>query len=338
MTTLFLYFFMASLQSIAKELVLPKKGILAADESIGTAGKRLEAVGVDNTEDHRRMYRELLFTTPGIEAYLSGVILFDETMYQSSGDGVLFPTVLRNKGINAGIKVDMGTVAMPESSEETATKGLDGLAERLEEYKEQGATFAKWRAVFSITDELPSEQCVQENAEILAEYARLCQQAGIVPIVEPEVLMTGTHTIERCYEVTTRVLRAVFVELEKSGVQLDGMLLKPNMITPGDACPVRANADTVAQMTVACLTESVPTTVPGIVFLSGGQSEEDACRHLRLMQELVVDEPWELSFSFGRALQARTLETWRGEQENREEAQAVFLRTVKTVSQARDGE
>jgi fructose-bisphosphate aldolase class I len=329
---------MASLQSIAKELVLPKKGILAADESIGTAGKRLESVGVSNTEEHRRMYRELLFTTSEIETYLSGVILFDETMYQSSGDGVLFPTVLRNKGIHAGIKVDMGTVAMPESSEETVTKGLDGLAERLEAYKEHGATFAKWRAVFSITDVFPSEECVRENARILAEYAFLCQQAGIVPIVEPEVLMTGTHTIERCYEVTTRVLCAVFLELEKCGVQLDGMLLKPNMITPGDACPVPASADTVAHMTVACLKASVPTAVPGIVFLSGGQSEEDACTHLRLMQELVVDEPWELSFSFGRALQARTLETWRGEQENREKAQAVFLRTVKTVSQARDGE
>ncbi len=328
---------MASLQSIAKELVLPKKGILAADESIGTAGKRLESVGVSNTEEHRRMYRELLFTTSEIETYLSGVILFDETMYQSSGDGVLFPTVLRNKGIHAGIKVDMGTVAMPESSEETVTKGLDGLSERLQAYKEHGATFAKWRAVFSITDVFPSEECVRENARILAEYAFLCQQAGIVPIVEPEVLMTGTHTIERCYEVTTRVLRAVFVELEKSGVQLDGMLLKPNMITPGDACPVPASADTVAHMTVACLKASVPTAVPGIVFLSGGQSEEDACTHLRLMQELVVDEPWELSFSFGRALQARTLETWRGEQENREKAQAVFLETTQATSQARDG-
>lgn len=325
------------LHTIARELVAPKKGILAADESVGTAGKRLAAVGVDNTDAHRQAYRELLFTTPGIAQYLSGIILFDETIRQSTADGIPFPTLLREKGIQVGIKVDMGTVPMDASADEVLTTGLDGLAERLEEYRQYGATFAKWRAVFRITASLPSVACIDANARLLAEYADVCQQAGIVPIVEPEVLMTGAHTIDRCDEVTAHVLRTVFFELEKRGVDLGALLLKPNMITPGEEMLDHATPQSVAERTLACLGRTVPAAVPGVVFLSGGQSEELAREHLRLINTMATDAPWALTFSFGRALQERTLAVWQGMQDTIEEAQKTFLHTASSMSRAREG-
>lgn len=328
---------MSSLQTIAKELVDPQKGILAADESTGTAGKRLASIGVENSEENRRAYRELLFTTEGMEQYISGVILFDETIRQSTKDGQAFPALLASKGVHPGIKVDMKAHPLTGSPEEKMTEGLDGLRGRLKEYKELGATFAKWRAVITITEEFPSENCVHVNAHALARYAALCQEAGIVPIVEPEVLMDGSHTIERCYEVTKNVLDKVFAELKMQGVALDGILLKPNMIISGKEASEQADAQKVAEMTVACFKEAVPAEVPGIVFLSGGQTEAQACENLDAMNKMDDHGPWELSYSYGRALQASTLKTWGGSEENVAAAQAAFLERAKRTSAARTG-
>lgn len=326
-----------TIENIAKQLVAPKKGILAADESTGTIQKRFDSINLESTEETRQAYRELLFSTEGIEEYISGVILFDETIRQSTQDGVPFSKLLQEKGILPGIKVDMKTHDLAGAPGEKVTEGLDGLRDRLKEYKSLGAAFAKWRAIYSITDELPSDYCVHVNAHALARYAALCQEQGIVPIVEPEVLMDGSHTIGRCYEVTKNVLERVFDELEKQRVDLKGILLKPNMVISGKDAAEQADAKTVAEKTIQCLRETVPEDVPGIVFLSGGQSEAQACENLNAISAM-GDQPWELSFSYGRALQSTALKTWDGKPENIAAAQEAFLHRAKLTSAARAGE
>lgn len=326
-----------SLKKVAKALVAPGKGILAADESTGTIKKRFDKIGVESNEENRRAYRELLFTAPEISKYISGVILFDETLRQSTKTGVPFPQLLSEQGIIPGIKVDEGTVPLAENSEEKITKGLDGLDGRLKSYFQLGARFAKWRAVIAVDDELPSEECIKINAERLAEYARLCQEAEIVPIVEPEVLMDGSHTIERCFEVTKEVLAVIFTELNKKQIFLPGMLLKPNMVISATDAASQATPKQIADMTLQCFRETVPETVPGIVFLSGGQSEQFACETLNAINLANGDCPWELSFSYGRALQASALKAWSGKSENISAAQVAFINQAKLVSAARIG-
>jgi fructose-bisphosphate aldolase class I len=324
------------LHETAKALVAEGKGILAADESDSTIKKRFDAIGVESTEENRRAYRDLLFTTPGAEDYISGVILFDETIRQSSADGTPFPNLLASKGIIPGIKVDAGAKPLALGGGETVTEGLDGLRARLEEYRGLGARFAKWRATYSITAELPSQYCEWTNAHALARYAALCQEAGIVPIVEPEVLMDGTHTIERAYHVTSRVLYALYTELFDQRVDIAGTLLKPNMVLSGYDAPNRAGADEVAEWTLKCFYKHVPAAVPGIVFLSGGQSDEDATAHLNAMNAR-GPHPWQLSFSYGRALQAPALKAWGGKPENVEAAQRAYYHRAKLNSAARSG-
>ncbi len=328
---------MQTIQDIADKMVTPRKGILAADESTPTITKRFDSIGAESTEENRRVYRELLFTTPGVEDYISGVILFDETLRQSTKDGVSFAKLLTGKGILPGIKVDMGTELLPGSETEKYTKGLDGLGERMKEYYELGARFAKWRAVYSISDTLPGEEIIKRNAEDLAEYAFICQQNNIVPIVEPEVLMAGAHGIDRCYEVTKQVLQTVFEKLKAKGVELDGMVLKPNMVISGMDAGEDA-PEKVAEMTVKCFREVVPRGMPGIVFLSGGQTEAQASANLNAMNMGDEMHPWELSFSYGRALQASTLKAWGGKEENVIQAQETFAHRAKLTSLARAGE
>jgi len=322
------------LEATAQALVAEGKGILAADESDGTIKKRFDSIGVESTEENRRAYRDLLFTTEGVEEYISGVILFDETIRQSSADATPFPKLLDSKGVVPGIKVDQGAKPLALAEGETITEGLDGLRQRLAEYRELGARFAKWRATYSISDTLPSEYCMWTNAHALARYAALCQEAGIVPIVEPEVLMDGEHTIERSFHVTSRVLFAVFTELADQKVQLEGTLLKPNMVLSGYDASERAGAEEVAEQTIRCFKRHVPAAVPGVVFLSGGQSDEDATAHLNAMNKL-GPHPWQLSFSYGRALQAPALKAWTGE--NAEAGQRAFYHRAKMNSAARSG-
>jgi fructose-bisphosphate aldolase class I len=324
------------LASTAQALVAEHKGILAADESGGTIKKRFDSIGVESTEENRRAYRDLLFTTEGAEDYISGVILFDETIRQTSADGTPFPKLLERKGVIPGIKVDQGAKALALAEGETVTEGLDGLRERLSEYRELGARFAKWRATYSISDTLPSEYCMWTNAHALARYAALCQEAGIVPIVEPEVLMDGTHTIERAFHVTSRVLFAVFTELLDQRVQLEGTLLKPNMVLSGYEASDRAGVDEVAEQTLKCFKRHVPASVPGIVFLSGGQTDEDATAHLNAMNAM-GPHPWQLSFSYGRALQAPALKAWGGKPENVKAAQRAYYHRAKMNGAARTG-
>jgi fructose-bisphosphate aldolase, class I len=324
------------LESTARALVGDGKGILAADESSGTIKKRLDSIGVESTEENRRAYRDLLFTTEGVEEFISGVILYDETIRQSSADGTPFPELLSGRGVIPGIKVDNGAKPLAGAPGETITEGLDGLRERLEEYRELGARFTKWRAVITIGDGIPSEYCLWTNAHALARYAALSQEAGLVPIVEPEVLMDGEHSLERSYSVTSRTLNAVFTELHDQRVELEGMLLKPNMILSGYDSPDPASTDEVAEQTLRCFRHNVPAAVPGIVFLSGGQTDEDATAHLNAMNAL-GPHPWELSFSYGRALQAPALKAWRGETANVEDAQKAFYRRAKFNSAARSG-
>ncbi len=326
-----------TIQEIAAQMVAPGKGILAADESTPTIGKRLAGINVENTEDNRRKYRELIFTAPNMGEYISGVIMYDETIRQRASDGHTFVTVLEKQGIIPGIKVDLGTEAFNNSEIEKYTKGLDGLDVRLKEYYEMGARFAKWRATYPVSADLPSEELMNRNAEDLAEYAYLCQQNNIVPIVEPEVLMDGDHTIERCYEVTKQVLKITFEKLVNRGVQLDGMVLKPNMVIAGQGAE-KDNPERVADMTVKCFHESIPAGMFGVVFLSGGQTEQQACENLNAMNSGDDLHPWELSFSYGRALQASTLKAWLGKDENWESAQKVFLHRCKMTSLARSGE
>lgn len=326
-----------ALRDTANELVAPGKGILAADESTGTIQKRLDGIGVESTEETRRTYRNLLFTTPGAEEFVSGVILFEETLYQASDDGTPFPKLLADKGIIPGIKVDKGAKVLAGHEDEKVTEGLDGLRERLADYREAGARFAKWRAVITIGDGIPSDNCIAVNAHALARYAALCQEAGIVPIVEPEVLMDGAHTIERCEEVTAATLARVFAELDAQGVFLEGMLLKPNMVISGKECPEQAGVEQVAEATLRCLKRYVPAAVPGIVFLSGGQSDEVATAHLDAMNR-IGGAPWRLSFSYGRALQAPALKAWGGSAEKIAAAQQAYYLRAKCNGAATRGE
>ena len=324
------------LQSTAQALVAEGKGILAADESDGTIKKRFDSIGVESTEDNRRAYRELLFATEGAEEFISGVILFDETIRQSASDGTPFPKLLESKGIIPGIKVDKGAKPLALTDGETVTEGLDDLRARLEEYRELGARFAKWRATYSIDAEKPSEYCVWTNAHALARYAALCQEADLVPIVEPEVLQDGTHTIEQSRKATGRVLQAVYTELHDQRLDFRGTLLKPNMVLSGYEASDRASVDEVAEVTLECFYKHVPAAVPGVVFLSGGQSDEDATAHLNAMNAR-GPHPWQLSFSYGRALQAPALRAWVGKPENVEAAQRAYYHRAKMNGAARTG-
>ena len=325
------------MQDTARQIVAPRKGVLAADESTGTIAKRFDSIGVESTEEARRAYRELLFTADGIQDHIGGVILFDETMRQSASDGTPLPLVLTEKGVVPGIKVDTGAKDLAGFPGEKVTEGLDGLRQRLAEYFSLGARFAKWRAVIDIGEGIPTWNCIKANAHALARYAALCQEAGVVPIVEPEVLMDGAHDIDRCFEVTHLVLQTTFAELGDAGVDLTATLLKPNMVIPGKASATQAKPEEIAEATVRCFTEVVPTEVPGIVFLSGGQSEAEATANLNAMN-VMGSHPWELSFSYGRALQQSALAAWQGDAANVAAAQAAFLHRARLNGLARSGE
>ena len=325
-----------SLPEIANAMVEKGRGILAADESTPTCTKRFDSIGVDSTEANRNAYRDMLFTTSGMEEFISGVILFDETLRQSTlKDGTPFPEYLTNLNVIPGIKVDKGAHNLPGTEGEKVTEGLDGLDARLKEYYELGARFAKWRAVITINESEPSSTCVAANAHALARYAALCQENGIVPIVEPEILMDGSHTIEDSFIVTEEVLHSVFYELYGQNVLLEGMILKPNMVLSGYKCSEQASVDEVAEMTVTVLKRCVPSAVPGIAFLSGGQSNEDATAHLNSMNRILGNSsPWNLTYSYGRALQASALDTWSGKEENVPAAQDAFYKRAKLNSLA----
>jgi fructose-bisphosphate aldolase class I len=324
------------LNSIAKSLVTPGKGILAADESAGTIKKRFDTIQVESTPGNHRIYRQLLFKTPGVEEFISGVILFDETIRQSSDEGISFPKLLSDKGIIPGIKVDSGAKAMANFPEEKITEGLDGLRERLVEYKSLGAEFTKWRAVITIGEKIPTNTCIESNAEALARFAALSQEANLVPIVEPEVLMDGEHDIKKCEEVTYKTLKSVFIALSRHGIDLTGILLKPNMVVQGKESNSKGSPAEIAESTLRCFKEVVPKEVPGIVFLSGGQSPEEATRYLNEMNR-IDNVPWQLGFSFGRALQEPVLKTWTGRNENIKAAQEIFYQRAKMNSLARNG-
>jgi fructose-bisphosphate aldolase class I len=328
---------MGSLNETARALVAPGKGILAADESSGTIKKRFDSIGCDSTEDRRRAYREMLFTAKGVADAVSGVILFDETIRQQASDGRTLVKVLDEAGVIPGIKVDKGTTPLAKSPGELVTDGLDGLRARLVEYRELGGRFAKWRAVIDIGDGIPTRYCIDVNAHALARYAALCQDEGIVPIVEPEVLMDGSHSIEQCSVVTTDTLHAVFNELIGQRVELDGMLLKPNMVIPGKKyAGGPATPEQVADATIACFRNVVPAAVPGIVFLSGGQGDEEATANLDAINKL-GPHPWQVSFSYGRALQAAALSAWKGADANAPAGQQAFIHRARMNGLARDG-
>ena len=325
------------LAEIARRMVAPGKGILAADESSPTIKKRFDKIGLESTPENHRIYREMLFTTPGMADAISGVILYDETIRQSTSDGVPFPQYLKSLGVIPGIKVDAGAKDLAAFPGEKVTEGLDGLRERLKEYGSLGAQFAKWRAVINIGDGIPTEFCLHANAHALARYAALCQEAGIVPIVEPEVLMDGPHTLQRCEEVTGAALDQVFDQLRAHRVDLTGMILKPNMVISGTEASQRAGVEEVAEATLRCLKAHVPAEVPGIAFLSGGQSAEEATAHLDAMNR-IGGAPWQLTFSYGRALQAPALEAWGGKPENFEAGQRAFAKRARLNGLAHAGE
>ena len=322
--------------TIAK-LVAPGKGILAADESGPTITKRFGALGIESTEETRRRYRTLLFTTPGAAEFLSGIILFEETLGQRDNDGTPLPEVLTRQGILVGIKVDKGTTPLPNAPGDLITQGLDGLAERLQTYRAQGARFAKWREVYGITDRNPTALGIKANAEVLARYAAICQQEGIVPIVEPEVLLDGDHSIERCHEVTESVLHAVFDALHDHKVSLDAMVLKPSMVLPGNKNGAKVTPEQIAAATLEVLRRTVPATVPTINFLSGGQTPEGATANLNAMNAMYPHAPWVVSFSYARALQDPAMSAWAGLDANVPTAQKAFYRRVKMNSLARAG-
>ena len=324
----------------ANLMVTKGKGILAADESTPTCMKRFTSIGVNSTESKRNEYRDLLLTTPNMEDYISGVIFYDETLRQSTiKDNTSFITHLLDKGVIPGIKVDMGAKVLSGHEDEKVTEGLDGLRERLTEYYKMGARFAKWRAVITIGDGIPSKACYEANAHALARYASLCQEAGIVPIVEPEVLMDGSHTIDECFNVTVAAHTEVFKQLATQNVMLEGIVLKPNMVVSGNKCVVQASVEEVANRTVECLKSTVPSSVPGIAFLSGGQSNEDATAHLNMMNAKFGDDlPWNLTYSYGRALQQSALNTWVGKTENVPAAQDAFFHRAKLNGLASKGE
>ncbi len=313
------------LAETAQAMVARGKGILAIDESLPTIKKRFDSIGLESTEETRRAYRELLIDNKGDEQYISGMILFDETIRQSTADGRPFPQVLLERGIMPGIKVDKGARELAMHPGEKVTEGLDGLRDRLAEYRELGARFCKWRAVITIGEEIPTSGCIEANAHALARYAALCQEAGLVPMVEPEVLMDGDHTIDECFEVTEATQRALFNELYNQRVELEHTILKCNMVVPGKECPEQAGDDEIAEKTVACLKRAVPAAIPGIVFLSGGQASVDATRRLNHMHQMFAELPWPLSFSYGRALQADALKAWGGKPENVEKARQILL-------------
>ncbi|MEM6537926.1 MAG: class I fructose-bisphosphate aldolase [Pseudomonadota bacterium] len=328
------------LNDVAVRMAAEGKGILAADESTGTIKKRFDSIDVASTEDNRRDYREMLFRTEeAMQKYISGVILFDETIRQKAADGTPLVKLIEDAGSIPGIKVDMGAKPLANAEGETVTEGLDGLRDRLNEYYELGARFAKWRAVIDIAGaEIPSGYCIATNAHALARYAALCQEANIVPIVEPEVLMDGDHDIERCYDVTEFTLKTLYDELFAQDVALEGTVLKPNMIISGKKCAEQASVEQVAEMTVRCFRSVVPPAVPSIVFLSGGQSDEEATAHLHAMNDAYSEVmPWSLSFSYGRALQAAPLKAWSGKPENVPAAQAAFLHRAKMNGLAQMG-
>ena len=325
------------LASTAKAMVAPGKGILAADESSPTIKKRFDLIATESTEENRRSYRQMLFTTPGISDFISGVILFDETIRQADSNGTPLAEVLAAQGVIPGIKVDKGAKPLAGFSGEKVTEGLDGLRERLAEYRLMGARFAKWRAVITIGDDIPSDFCLHANAHALARYAALCQEAEIVPIVEPEVLMDGEHTLERCEQVTAAALDLVFGELIEHKVDLTGIVLKPNMVISGSECSQRADVREVAEATVRCLKAHVPESVPGIAFLSGGQSAEEATAHLSAMNEL-GPHPWELTFSYGRALQAPVLSAWGGDPAKLTSGQDALFKRARLNGLARTGD
>jgi len=327
---------MHAMQETARALVAPGKGVLAADESTPTMAKRLAAVGLESTESLRRAYREILFTTEGLSEHIGGIILFDETARQRDEDGTPFPELLRHRGIVPGIKVDRGTRPLAGFPGEVATQGLDGLRERLDEYAGLGLRFAKWRAVIHIADGLPTDGCVEANAHELARYAALSQEAGLTPIVEPEVLMDGRHSLVTCAEVTERVLREVYAQLSRQRVVLEASLLKPNMVLPGTESGSLVDDEQIARATLAVLRRTVPAAVPGILFLSGGQTDEQATARLDAINR-VGPQPWELSFSFGRALQAPVLKAWVGEDANRAAAQAALIKRAGLNGAARCG-
>jgi fructose-bisphosphate aldolase class I len=324
------------LNETARAIVAGHKGILAADESTGTIKKRFDSIGVESTEESRRAYRQLLFTAPGMEDAIGGVILYDETIRQSADDGTPFAEVLASKGPIPGIKVDTGAHDLAGFPGEKITEGLDGLRARLAEYRELGARFAKWRAVITIGDGIPTVACIRANAHALARYAALCQEAGIVPIVEPEVLMDADNTIERCFDVTSQTLEWTFHELAEQRVDLPGALLKPNMVISGKACSEQAPAARIAELTIECFLTHVPAAVPGIVFLSGGQSEVEATENLNAINQ--IGGPWRLSFSYGRALQQSALSVWGGEAANVEAAQEAFVHRARMNALAAAGD
>jgi fructose-bisphosphate aldolase class I len=325
-----------NLESVAKSLVTEGKGILAADESFPTIEKRLRAIGVASTEQTRRTYREILFATAGLEKFVSGVILFDETIRQTSNGGMPLRELLTKKGIVTGIKVDKGLKPLAGFVGEKITEGLDGLVDRLCEYRELGAKFAKWRAVITIGENIPTTVGIESNAHLLARYAAIAQEAGLVPIVEPEVLMDGNHTIEICETVTETTLNAVFSQLVQHRVLLEGIILKPNMVLAGKGCPNQANVAEVAEATLRCMRRGVPAAVPGICFLSGGQSADLATEHLNAMNA-IGGQPWQLSFSYGRALQQPAMQAWKGDPVNIGAAQQALLQQTQWNSQARYG-
>lgn len=332
---------MKDLAQIAQALVAPSKGILAADESTSTIKKRFDAIDVESTEETRRAYRELLFTTPGISACISGVILFDETIRQNSQDGKPLREILETEEIIIGIKVDAGAKELALFPLEKITEGLDGLRDRLAEYSSLGAEFTKWRAVITIGEGIPTDYCIKANVDALVRYAALSQEAKMVPIVEPEVLMDHIQGIEICQSVTGRVLQTLFAELTRARVDLKGLILKVNMILPGKDCPTQVSDEEIAKHTLEVLRENIPSDVPGIVFLSGGQSDQEAINRLQainvLAQKSPADYPWQISFSYGRGLQAAAQQAWKGKEENVAAAQKVFLDIAKKTSLARNG-
>uniref|UniRef100_A0A1A7X4W3 Fructose-bisphosphate aldolase n=1 Tax=Iconisemion striatum TaxID=60296 RepID=A0A1A7X4W3_9TELE len=327
------------LSEIAQKIVVSGKGILAADESTGTMGKRLQNIKVENTEENRRFYRDILFSSDSSMANsIGGVIFFHETLYQKSDSGKLFPQLIKDKGIVVGIKVDKGTVPLAGTDGETTTQGLDGLSERCAQYKKDGCDFAKWRCVLKINDSCPSALAIAENANVLARYASICQQNGLVPIVEPEILTDGAHDLQRCQYATEKVLAAVYKALSDHHVYLEGTLLKPNMVTAGHDCTVRYTPEDVALATVMTLRRTVPAAVPGICFLSGGQSEEEATLNLNAINQVPLIRPWKLTFSYGRALQASALKAWQGKTANKALAQQAFCTRAKNNGLASKGE
>eukprot|EP01010_Urceolus_cornutus_P005016 NODE_843_length_1290_cov_272.000000_g641_i0.p1 GENE.NODE_843_length_1290_cov_272.000000_g641_i0~~NODE_843_length_1290_cov_272.000000_g641_i0.p1 ORF type:complete len:358 (-),score=68.01 NODE_843_length_1290_cov_272.000000_g641_i0:134-1207(-) len=321
----------------AKKIVTPGKGILAVDEPPHVMAKRFAPIDVESTEPNRAAYRELLFTSPGFGENISGVILHEETLYQKAADGRSFVDIIKAAGVIPGIKVDKGIAPLPGTDDETFTPGLDGLLERCQKFYAEGARFAKWRAVMRIGNGCPTQRSIIANAQGLAQYAAICQLAGLVPIVEPELLSEGDHTIEVCAAETERVLAVVMQQLELNGILLEGSLLKPNMVTPGSSCPTKATPGEVAFYTIRTLSRTLPAAVPGVTFLSGGQSEEDASLNLSAMNKSEMKRPWQLTFSYGRALQASTLKAWSGKKENIEAAQKTLLARAKANGEANLG-